>query len=173
MVDNTHNTIEAFPLRNYLFIEREGQPEEDNSVTNRLKRLEDQYTESGTRRSVEAIMVVTVSTSIGPSRALLNLPTQVHGFPHVLVLQVANAFYKLPGGYLDPSESDAEGLITRLNEQLGVPVTTFKGKGEDDLPHTVWLAPEEGRDWEVRDCLSVWYRPHFDTFIVSAYFLYQ
>lgn len=75
--------------------EREGQPEEDNSVTNRLKRLEDQYTESGTRRSVEAIMVVTVSTSIGPSRALLNLPTQVHGFPHVLVLQVANAFYKL------------------------------------------------------------------------------
>lgn len=156
MVDNTHNTIEAFPLRNYLFIEREGQPEEDNSVTNRLKRLEDQYTESGTRRSVEAIMVVTV-----------------HGFPHVLVLQVANAFYKLPGGYLDPSESDAEGLITRLNEQLGVPVTTFKGKGEDDLPHTVWLAPEEGRDWEVRDCLSVWYRPHFDTFIVSAYFLYQ
>lgn len=40
-------------------------------------------------------MVVTVSTSIGPSRALLNLPTQVHGFPHVLVLQVANAFYKL------------------------------------------------------------------------------
>ncbi|AFR96716.2 cleavage and polyadenylation specificity factor subunit 5 [Cryptococcus neoformans C23] len=148
MVDNTHNTIEAFPLRNYLFIEREGQPEEDNSVTNRLKRLEDQYTESGTRRSVEAIMVVTV-----------------HGFPHVLVLQVANAFYKLPGGYLDPSESDAEGLITRLNEQLGVPVTTFKGKGEDDLPHTVWLAPEEGRDWEVRDCLSVWYRPHFDTFI--------
>ncbi|EAL19750.1 hypothetical protein CNBG3780 [Cryptococcus deneoformans B-3501A] len=165
MVDNTHDTIEAFPLRNYLFIEREGQPEEDNSVTNRLKRLEDQYKESGTRRSVEAIMVVTVGNSISPSRALLNLPVQVHGFAHVLVLQVANAFYKLPGGYLDPSESDAEGLITRLNEQLGVPVTTLKGKDEDDLPRTVWLAPEGGRDWEVRDCLSVWYRPHFDTFL--------
>ncbi|KIR67944.1 hypothetical protein I314_01436 [Cryptococcus bacillisporus CA1873] len=60
-----YDTIEAFPLRNYLFIEREGQPEEDNSVTNRLKRLEDQYKESGTRRSVEAIMVVTVGISLG------------------------------------------------------------------------------------------------------------
>ncbi|ADV23585.1 cleavage and polyadenylation specificity factor subunit 5 [Cryptococcus gattii E566] len=140
-----YDTIEAFPLRNYLFIEREGQPEEDNSVTNRLKRLEDQYKESGTRRSVEAIMVVKVGISLGSSRALLIPP--------------------FPGGHLDPSESDAEGLITRLNEQLGVPVTTLKGKSEDDLPRTVWLAPEGGRDWEVRDCLSIWYRPHFDTFL--------
>nr|KIR88906.1 hypothetical protein I308_00987 [Cryptococcus tetragattii IND107] len=69
-----YDTIEAFPLCNYLFIEREGQPEEDNSVTNRLKRLEDQYKESGTRRSVEAIMVVTVGISLGSSGVLLILP---------------------------------------------------------------------------------------------------
>ncbi|WVN86177.1 uncharacterized protein L203_101338 [Cryptococcus depauperatus CBS 7841] len=148
MVAMKHDqAIEAFPLRNYSFIEREGQPEEDNSVTSRLNRLQEQYSESGMRRSVEAVMIVSV-----------------HGFPHILVLQVANAFYKLPGGYLDPSESDAEGLITRLNEQLGVPVTTLKAQTEDALPRTVWLAPEGGRDWEVHDCLSMWYRPHFDTF---------
>ncbi|WVQ79705.1 hypothetical protein IAT38_001805 [Cryptococcus sp. DSM 104549] len=140
-------TLEAHPLHNYTFVEREGQSEEDHSVAARLKRLEDQYEETGMRRSVEAIMVVTV-----------------HGFPHVLVLQVANAFYKLPGGYLDPSETDSEGLITRLNEQLGQPIATVAGKGKDAIPRTVWLAPEGGRDWEVKDCLSVWYRPHFDTF---------
>nr|XP_019044912.1 cleavage and polyadenylation specificity factor subunit 5 [Kwoniella bestiolae CBS 10118]OCF23842.1 cleavage and polyadenylation specificity factor subunit 5 [Kwoniella bestiolae CBS 10118] len=124
------DTLNVHPLSGYSFIERESQPEEDNSVTARLKRLEEQYGESGIRRSVEAIMLVSV-----------------HDFPHVLVLQVANAFYKLPGGYLDPVESDSSGLITRLNEQLGVPFT-----------------PPAGGDWKVEDLLSTWWRPNYDTF---------
>ncbi|WVQ72030.1 hypothetical protein IAR50_001574 [Cryptococcus sp. DSM 104548] len=140
-------TLEAFPLRDYNFVERESQPEEDHSVTARLKRLEDHFEESGARRTVEAVMVVTV-----------------RGFPHVLVLQVANAFYKLPGGYLDPTETDSVGLITRLNEQLGVPIGTVESHSGNDLPQNIWLAPEGGRDWDVRDCLSTWYRPHYDTF---------
>ncbi|WWC93373.1 hypothetical protein V866_000207 [Kwoniella sp. B9012] len=126
-------TLNVHPLSGYSFIERESQPEEDNSVTARLKRLEEQYAESGTRRSVEAIMLV-----------------NVHDFPHVLVLQVANAFYKLPGGYLDPVESDSSGLITRINEQLGVPFTP-------SLIHA-------GGDWKVGDLLSTWWRPNYDTF---------
>ncbi|WVF67477.1 hypothetical protein IAT40_002233 [Kwoniella sp. CBS 6097] len=170
------------PLAGYTFIERESQPEEDNSVTARLKRLEAQFEESGIRRSVEAIMLV-----------------EVHGFPHVLVLQVANAFYKLPGGYLDPSETDAEGLITRLREQLGVPPdanfnvtvhfeSTHQGQeGADkeenqtrpaatiikiksakplnDESKEIQVITSDSGGWEVRDCLSTWWRPNFDTFL--------
>nr|XP_019011675.1 cleavage and polyadenylation specificity factor subunit 5 [Kwoniella pini CBS 10737]OCF50456.1 cleavage and polyadenylation specificity factor subunit 5 [Kwoniella pini CBS 10737] len=124
-------SLTIYPLDGYSFIERESQPDEDNSVTARLKRLEDQNDESGTRRSVEAIMLVTS-----------------HGFPHVLVLQVANAFYKLPGGYLDPLETDSAGLIARLNEQLGVPFSPSGKRG----------------DWKVGDLLTTWWRPNYDTF---------
>ncbi|OCF40133.1 cleavage and polyadenylation specificity factor subunit 5 [Kwoniella heveanensis CBS 569] len=128
----TKDVHKIHSLSGYTFITRESQPEEDSSVTARLRRLETQFEESGIRRSVEAIMLV-----------------DVHGFPHVLVLQVANAFYKLPGGYLDPSESDADGLITRLNGQLGIP---------PDANLTSL------NSWEVRDCVSTWWRPNFDTF---------
>lgn len=41
--------------------ERENQPEEDTSVPARIGRLENQWDESGLRRSVDAVMVVTVS----------------------------------------------------------------------------------------------------------------
>ncbi|KAK1927314.1 Cleavage/polyadenylation specificity factor subunit 5 [Papiliotrema laurentii] len=139
-VDLAAGQIPIWPLGNYRMVERESQPEEDTSVTARLTRLEKQYEETGLRRSVDAVMIV-----------------QVRGFPHILVLQVANAFYKLPGGYLDPNESDEEGLVLRLNEQLGIPVETetsgtgYKTGGESD--------------WHVRECLSVWWRPNFDTFM--------
>ncbi|WWC71357.1 uncharacterized protein I206_105312 [Kwoniella pini CBS 10737] len=159
-------SLTIYPLDGYSFIERESQPDEDNSVTARLKRLEDQNDESGTRRSVEAIMLVTS-----------------HGFPHVLVLQVANAFYKLPGGYLDPLETDSAGLIARLNEQLGVPFSpsgkSSNGKGQaisiegvvdvqvddisENLTRAVWVSPPGG-DWKVGDLLTTWWRPNYDTF---------
>ncbi|KAI9637630.1 Cleavage/polyadenylation specificity factor subunit 5 [Dioszegia hungarica] len=127
------------PLQDYMMIERESQQEEDNSVSDRLERLKLQYSESGMRRSAEALIVVTH-----------------RGFPHVLVVQVANAFYKLPGGYLDPSESFEDGLITRLNEQLGVPEST--------APNWLLARNKEAGDWKVRECVSMWYRPNFDTF---------
>lgn len=46
-----------------LLSERENQPEEDHSVPTRIKRLEEQYAETGIRRSVDAIIVTTVSVS--------------------------------------------------------------------------------------------------------------
>jgi hypothetical protein len=74
-----------------------------------------------------------------------------------------------PGGYLDPSETDAGGLATRLDEQLGVP------KEHEGLGNQY----HKGGDyaWTVKDCLSVWWRPNFDTFFVrrlkQAASLYQ
>ncbi|WVQ95149.1 hypothetical protein IAU59_002243 [Kwoniella sp. CBS 9459] len=169
MSEDTHT---IHPIAGYTYVEREPQPEEDNSVTTRLRRLEYQFGESGIRRSVEALMLV-----------------EVHGFPHVLVLQVANAFYKLPGGYLDPSETDADGLITRLKEQIGIPRgTNFNASFhldatppddrdvvQFDFPPTINdRSTRDGiqigssnplkEDWQVKDCLSVWWRPNYDTF---------
>lgn len=63
-----------------------------------------------------------------------------------------------PGGYLDPSETFEEGLITRLNEQLGIP--------QNSAPN--WLQLADGvEDWKVGNCVSTWWRPNFDTFFVS------
>jgi cleavage and polyadenylation specificity factor subunit 5 len=41
---NQHNAIKLYPLSNYTFGTKEGQPEEDPSVLARLKRLEEHYT---------------------------------------------------------------------------------------------------------------------------------
>ena len=72
--------IDAFILllENYTFGAKDAQPEEDSSVAARLKRLENDYETQGMRRTVEAVMVV-----------------HQHNHPHVLMLQIANAFFKL------------------------------------------------------------------------------
>ena len=61
-----------------------------------------------------------------------------------------------PGGYLDPSETDQEGLLTRLDECLGIP----NGEGG-------YIKPAHD-DWQVAECLSIWWRPNLDTFAVSC-----
>lgn len=71
--DETRNDIE-----NYTFGTKDAQPEEDPSVAARLKRLENDYEAQGMRRTVEAVLVV-----------------HQHDHPHVLMLQIANAFFKL------------------------------------------------------------------------------
>jgi cleavage and polyadenylation specificity factor subunit 5 len=63
---------------NYTFAQKEEQPEEDSSVAARLERLQRQFEQYGIRRSVEAVIVV-----------------HVRNHPHVLLLQIANSFFKL------------------------------------------------------------------------------
>lgn len=48
------------------------------------------YQQQGTRRTVDAILLV-----------------NVHGHPHVLLLQVGAAYFKLPGGRLRAGEDGA------------------------------------------------------------------
>ena len=71
-------TIRLYPLSNYTFGAKENQPEEDPSVLARLKRLEEHYVQHGMRRTCEGILVC-----------------HEHNHPHVLMLQIANAFFKL------------------------------------------------------------------------------
>jgi hypothetical protein len=46
--------------------------------------------------------------------------------------------------------------MTRLDEQLGVPIE-HSGEGNKYEPGA----------WKVKECLSAWWRPNFDTFLVS------
>lgn len=73
-------TIRLYPLSNYTFGTKETQPEEDPSVLARLKRLEEHYEQHGMRRTCEGVLVC-----------------HEHNHPHVLMLQIANAFFKLYG----------------------------------------------------------------------------
>ncbi|EFW99349.1 cleavage and polyadenylation specific factor 5 [Grosmannia clavigera kw1407] len=131
---NQPETIKLYPLSNYTFGVKETQPEEDPSVVARLRRLEEHYTVHGMRRTCEGILVC-----------------HEHNHPHILMLQIANAFFKLPGDYLRPEDEEVEGFKSRLDERLA-PVGRL-GEGE------------EAGDWQVGECLAQWWRPNFETFM--------
>lgn len=132
---NQPKTIRLFPLSNYTFGTKETQPEEDPSVLARLKRLEEHYVEHGMRRTCEGILVC-----------------HEHNHPHILMLQIANAFFKLPGDYLKPEDDEVEGFKQRLNERLAPVGTQFSGEGVNE-------------EWEIGDTLAQWWRPNFETFM--------
>lgn len=131
---NQPTKIRLYPLSNYTFGVKETQPEEDPSVIARLKRLEEHFSAHGMRRTCEGILVC-----------------HEHNHPHILMLQIANAFFKLPGDYLRPEDDEIEGFKTRLDERLA-PVGRL-GEGE------------EAGNWQVGDCLAQWWRPNFETFM--------
>ncbi|KAF8147770.1 cleavage and polyadenylation specificity factor 25 kDa subunit [Mycena galopus ATCC 62051] len=126
------NTIALYPLSNFTFSTKEAQPEEDPSVSARLQRLQNNYEDFGMRRTVEGILVV-----------------HDHGHPHILMLQIANAFFKLPGDYLLPGEDEISGLKKRLDDRLAPPASL-------GLPSNV----TDGAEWEIGDCLAQWWRPN-------------
>ncbi|CED83026.1 cleavage and polyadenylation specific factor 5 [Phaffia rhodozyma] len=129
------NTIILYPLSNFSFSSKEAQPEEDASVSARLQRLQNNYEEFGMRRTMEGVLLV-----------------HDHGHPHILMLQIANAFFKLPGDYLQPGEDETEGLKARLDKMLSPDSSTQFDTGIN-------------QDWEVVDTLANWYRPSFETFM--------
>ncbi|KFZ03658.1 hypothetical protein V502_10761, partial [Pseudogymnoascus sp. VKM F-4520 (FW-2644)] len=132
---NQPETIRLYPLSNYTFGTKENQPEEDPSVLARLKRLEEHYELHGMRRTCEGILVC-----------------HEHNHPHILMLQIANAFFKLPGDYLKPEDDEIEGFKARLNERLAPVGSQFTGEGVNE-------------DWEIGDTLAQWWRPNFETFM--------
>ncbi|KAI9892516.1 MAG: Nudix hydrolase 21, chloroplastic [Vezdaea aestivalis] len=129
-------TIRLYPLSNYTFGTKETQPEEDPSVLARLRRLEEHYAEHGMRRTCEGVLVC-----------------HEHNHPHILMLQIANAFFKLPGDYLPPDVEEISGFKQRLNERLAPTGSQFSN------------APNNTDDWEVGDTLAQWWRPNFETFM--------
>lgn len=118
----------SHPLSGYTFDQKEAQPEEDPSVAARLQRLEAEYQVHGMRTSVEAVLVV-----------------HEHNHPHILMLQIANTFFKLPGDSLRPGEDEIQGLKLRLSQKLSLNLSD---------------------DWNISELLTIWSRPNFETFMV-------
>lgn len=108
----------------------------------RLQRLQNNYEDFGMRRTVEGVLVV-----------------HDHGHPHILMLQIANAFFKLPGDYLKPGEDESEGLKRRLDERLAPPSDSRQFNASHGVDN----------EWEIGDCLAQWWRPNFETFMVRDY----
>lgn len=139
----TSPTVILHPLSSYTFTTKAAQPEEDPSVSARLQRLQNNYEDFGMRRTCEAVLLV-----------------WEHNHPHVLMVQIASAFFKLPGEYLRPGEDEVQGLMDRLDERL---------QPTDEEPSSYGPNGEgQGQakgDWEVGDCLATWWRPGFETFM--------
>lgn len=131
---NQPQTIRLYPLSNYTFGVKDSQPEEDPSVVARLKRLEEHYNEHGMRRTCEGILVC-----------------HEHNHPHILMLQIANAFFKLPGDYLAAGDDEIEGFKKKLDARLA----PTGGLAEGETPG----------EWHIGDTLAQWWRPNFETFM--------
>ncbi|KAL9939646.1 hypothetical protein V8E36_001463 [Tilletia maclaganii] len=131
------STVTLYPLSSYTFTTKEPQPEEDPSVAARLQRLQNNYEDFGMRRTVEGVLVV-----------------HEHGHPHILMLQIANAFFKLPGDYLRPGEDETDGIKARLDERLA-PLDPSSNAPDALKP----------LDWDIGECLAQWWRPSFETFM--------
>lgn len=76
------------------------------------------------------------------------------------MLQIANAFFKLPGDYLLPHEEEIAGFQSRLAERLSPPpgssiADNFAADGQEESPF----------DWKIHDCVAQWWRPNFETFM--------
>ncbi|GAA5853583.1 hypothetical protein JCM3766R1_003135 [Sporobolomyces carnicolor] len=138
----------------YSFATKEPQIDEDPSVNARLQRLEDDYEKHGMRRTVEGLLIV-----------------HEHGHPHVLLLQVANSFFKLPGDYLRPGEGEIDGLKRRMHERLGpepLSTTTTTTGSDVTMAATTTTNGWEQRnldDWEIAHAVGQFYRPNFEGFM--------
>ncbi|GLC48779.1 hypothetical protein PLESTB_000147200 [Pleodorina starrii] len=119
----------VYPAGNYTFGTKEPKLEKDANVNDRLARFKANYErEGGMRRSVDAVLLV-----------------QEHNHPHVLLLQLGQSFFRLPGGRLRPGEDEVEGLRRKLTNRLA------------PTNQALQVA------WDVGEVLGVFYRPNFDT----------
>jgi len=114
-----------YPIGNYTFGTKDPLYEKDPSVQARFSRMKEDFAKHGMRRTVEAVLLV-----------------HEHGLPHVLLLQLGNSFFKLPGGELHANEDPVDGLCRLLTETLG--------RGDDSCI------------WHVEDTVANWWRPNFD-----------
>ncbi|SGY33790.1 BQ5605_C002g01548 [Microbotryum silenes-dioicae] len=131
----------------YVFNTKDPQYEEDPSVSARLQRLQNDFEQYGIRQTRWALLQV--------EGVLL---VHEHGHPHVLLLQVANAYFKLPGDYLKPNEPNKDGLGLRLDMRLGP-------KARDDAQSDPSMEKKQVTGWEVHDLLAQWWRPNYEQFM--------
>ncbi|XP_063939614.1 pre-mRNA cleavage factor Im 25 kDa subunit 1 isoform X2 [Daucus carota subsp. sativus] len=120
--------IKIYGLSNYYFYSKPAPPLKNQTLEERISCLKTRYDVCGIRTCVEAVILVELSKT-----------------PQLLLLQLRNSTYKLPGGRLRP---DIEGLKRKLTNKLSV--------------HSDGILP----DWEVGECLGRWWRVGFETLLL-------
>ncbi|KEH37503.1 nucleotide hydrolase [Medicago truncatula] len=96
--DDEKVEVNIYPLNSYYFGSKEDAiPSKDHS----LQRFKSNYDARGMRTCVEAVMMV-----------------ELFKHPHLLLFQIKNSIFKLPGGRLRPGESDTDGLKRKLARKL-------------------------------------------------------
>ena len=102
-------TVNMCPICVFLSLStKEAQPEEDPSVAARLQRLQNNYEDYGMRRTVEGVLVV-----------------HDHGHPHILMLQIANAFFKL---YVECTRRAHSKFVSLTQRRATFPPANRTGK---------------------------------------------
>ncbi|KAI6679687.1 hypothetical protein NL676_033568 [Syzygium grande] len=122
--------LDIYPLSSYYFGSKDALAFKEETLADRVQRMKSHYAAHGLRNCVEAVIVV-----------------ELFRHPHLLLLQVRNSTFKLPGGRLRPGESDVEGLQRKLTSKLSA-----DGAGDET-------------QWEVGECLGMWWRPDFETLL--------
>lgn len=125
-MESSSNVIEVYPLNRHYFASKEAYIPRDVSPHDRVLRLGRNYVAHGMRTRVEGVLLV-----------------ELFGQPHVLLLQMRNSQFILPGGRLRQQESEIEGLKRKLLRRLS-------GDGYQD-------------DWEIGECIGKWWRSNFET----------
>ncbi|GAV72979.1 NUDIX_2 domain-containing protein [Cephalotus follicularis] len=124
------DVVDIFSLSSYYFGSKDPLPFKDETLAHRIHRLKINYAAHGLRTYVEAVILV-----------------ELFKHPHLLLLQVRNSIFKLPGGRLRPGESDRDGLKRKLGKKLSV---------TEDVDES---------NWEVGECLGMWWKPDFESLV--------
>ncbi|KAL0251273.1 hypothetical protein GEMRC1_000486 [Eukaryota sp. GEM-RC1] len=118
-------TCYAYPLENYRMTTRDHvQDAQDETLDQFFQRMSAEVSKQGPRTTVEAVLL-----------------THIHSYPHILLLDTSGPRgYRLPGGKLDPGESELAGLKRSLTNKL---------------------CPTGAISWDLGELLGVYYRPEF------------
>ncbi|XP_057768217.1 pre-mRNA cleavage factor Im 25 kDa subunit 1 [Salvia miltiorrhiza] len=130
MNPSSSTALDIYPLSCYYFGSKDSVSLNTETLADRLLRLKANYDAYGMRSCVAAVIVV-----------------ELFKHPHLLLLQVQNSIYRLPGGRVRRGESDTDCLKRKLSSKLSA--------GEDG----------RGPEWEVGECLGMWWRPDFESLL--------
>ncbi|KAM0906117.1 hypothetical protein ACQ4PT_017055 [Festuca glaucescens] len=121
--------VEIYPLSRYYFGAKDARSLSDGAETaaDRALRLKSNFAAHGLRTCVHGVLLVELS-----------------GHPHLLLLQVRNSSFLLPGGRLRSAEQDVQGLRRKLSGKLS---------GADR---------NEDHDWQIGECLGMWWKSNFE-----------
>ncbi|BAF23661.1 pre-mRNA cleavage factor Im 25 kDa subunit 1 [Oryza sativa Japonica Group] len=129
--------VEIYPLCRYYFGARDvaagGAGAGLETAADRALRLKANFAAHGLRTSVHGVLLV-----------------ELFDHPHVLLLQVRNSSFLLPGGRLRPGEQDVQGLKRKLSTKLSVAGHQDDEDGDGD------------DEWQIGECIGMWWRSEFD-----------